>query len=66
MDVDPMFRVLARRAAPARHDRSSPAQMATHQAPWPADLRRHPHARSPLYARHHAGMRDAPLATLPA
>ena len=32
MDVDLMFRVLACRAALARHDRWSPAQLATHQA----------------------------------
>lgn len=66
MDVDLMVRVLARRAALAHHDRWSPVQLASHQAARLADLRDHAYARSPFYARHHAGLQDAPLAALPA
>lgn len=65
MDADLLIRVLLRRARYRRRDHWSPARLAAHQARSLSELRRVAYARSPFYARHHAGLFDAPLSALP-
>jgi len=65
VDVDLLTRVLLKRAGLHRHDRWSVPQLKAHQVRALGDLRRWTYASSAFYARHHAGLFQAPLSELP-
>lgn len=65
MDARLLARALAQRRRLAQRDRWTQQQITDYQHERLAELRRWAVARSPFYARHHAGLDDAPLDALP-
>ena len=65
MNVGLLAQVMLNRPRFRRRDHWSPAELAAHQARSLSELRAWAYAESPFYARHHAGLFDAPLSELP-
>jgi len=65
VNVGLLAQVVLNRARYRRRDHWSTAELAAHQARSLSELRAWAYAESSFYARHHAGLLDAPLSELP-